>query len=264
MTARITRAHARSIVPRARLGQPPSSPRRVVLAGFAGLALGGCREQGEKASPASTTPQPDAQALRVEVVHDTVCPWCRIGCHNLHAAIDALGPRSVEVVYRPYLLEPDLPPQGADLRERLGKKYGAERVSSMFTGVTQAGAKYGVRFDFDRVRVSPQTAPSHALIAWAPAGQRRALVTAIHLAYFERGENIGDPDVLAAIARSVGLEHGAALSTARDPALLASVRQQAASAQTTGVRGVPHFVIGSRSLHGAQPPEALREAMQGA
>jgi predicted DsbA family dithiol-disulfide isomerase len=195
------------------------------------------------------------------VTHDTVCPWCRIGCHNLHAALDTLGPRGVEVVYRPYLLEPDLPPQGADLRERLGKKYGAERVASMFADVTRAGAKYGVRFDFDRVRVQPQTAPSHALIAWAPAAQRRALVTAIHLAYFEQGEDIGAPAVLAALARGVGLDADAALGAVRDAARLGAVRQQASSAQAGGMRGVPHFVIGARELHGAQSPEALREAM---
>jgi predicted DsbA family dithiol-disulfide isomerase len=198
------------------------------------------------------------------VTHDTVCPWCRIGCHNLHAALDALGPREVEVIYHPYLLEPDLPPQGADLRERLGKKYGAERVASMFTGVTQAGATYGVRFDFDRVRIQPQTAPSHALIDWAPPAQRRALVTALHLAYFEQGENIGDPAALAAIARGVGLDAAAALSAARDTGRLASVRQRASSAQSAGMRGVPHFVIGTRELHGAQSLEALREAMLGA
>lgn len=246
-----------------------------MLAGVAGLALGGCREQAEaparaeaqgaaKAEAQGATARAGAQALRVEVTHDTVCPWCRIGCHNLHVALDALGPREVEVVYRPYLLEPDLPPQGADLRERLGKKYGPERVASMFTGVTQAGAKYGVRFDFDRVRVAPQTAPSHALIAWAPEGRRRALVTAIHLAYFEQGENIGDPAVLASLARGVGLDADAALAAARDAARLASVRQLATAAQSGGVRGVPHFVIGARELHGAQSPEALREAMQGA
>ena len=33
------------------------------------------------------------------------------------------------------------------------------------------------------------------------------------------------------------------------------------SARPSGIRGVPHFVIGARELHGAQAPEALRDAM---
>jgi predicted DsbA family dithiol-disulfide isomerase len=49
-----------------------------------------------------------------------------------------------------------------------------------------------------------------------------------------------------------------------DGTRLASVRQQAMSAQSSGMRGVPHFVIGTRELHGAQSPAALREALLGA
>ncbi len=238
-----------------------------MLAGIAGLTFQGCRDQAEPTARTGSSPvaeptsTPGLSALRVEIIHDTICPWCRIGCHNLHTAIDSLGPQPVEVVYRPYLLDPDTPPEGADLRERIGKKYGAERVSSMFDSVTKAGAKYGVHFDFDRVHVTPQTAPSHAVIAWAPTARQRALVTAIHLAYFERGENIGDPSVLGTIAGSVGLDAGAAQAAARESTRLADIRQQARAAQSTGISGVPHFVFGARTLHGAQAPEAIREAM---
>jgi predicted DsbA family dithiol-disulfide isomerase len=125
----------------------------------------------------------------------------------------------------------------------------------MFARVTQAGARYGVRFDWEQVRRAPDTAPAHALLDAAPAEKRRALLEALHHAYFLRGENIGDPAVLASLAVDV--------SPARDAARLADVRARAARASAEGIRGVPHFRFGgARSLHGAQSPEALRQALQ--
>lgn len=269
MSARDTSPASPSPAPRGlltsrRLSHQSPLPRRELLTGLLGLAA--CRAEATPEPPASSSSSSlaaaAAQARRVEIVHDTVCPWCRIGCHNLHAAIDALGPSvAVEVVYRPYLLEPDAPPGGADLREQLGKKYGHAKVASMFAGVTEAGAKAGVHFDFDKVRIHPQTAPSHALIAWAPPAKRRALVTAIHEAYFLGGKDIGDASALAAIAEGVGLDGPAARAAALDPQRIAATRALAAQAQESGIRGVPHVIIGGKALHGAQPVEALRKAI---
>ena len=46
-----------------------------------------------------------------------------------------------------------------------------------------------------------------------------------------------------------------------DATLLQSVRQQASNASAQGIQGVPHFQFGTRAVHGAQPPEALLQAL---
>jgi predicted DsbA family dithiol-disulfide isomerase len=50
----------------------------------------------------------------VDVYHDIVCPWCRIGKANLDQALARWEGEPVEVGWRPYLLNPDAP-VGGDL-----------------------------------------------------------------------------------------------------------------------------------------------------
>ena len=213
----------------------------------------------QAASSAATT-TPAAAAIRVEVWHDLVCPWCRIGLHNLGVAIDGWSGPAVEIVHRPYLLEPDAPPEGVDLRARLQSKYGVP-PEQMFARVSAAGAKAGVRFDWEKVRIGPATTKAHALLGWAPREKQRALLEALHRAYFEEGANIGDDVALASIAARVGLDGDAVRAAAGDAARIADVRRAAEAASAQGIDGVPHFRFGARRLHGAQPPEALRAAL---
>lgn len=208
--------------------------------------------------------KPQAPALpvvKVEVWHDTVCPWCRIGLHNLEAAAAQATTAKVEIVHHAFLLEPDAPAEGVDLRARLGGKYGADRIDAMFARVTQIGASYGVRFNWEAVKVAPNSAPSHALIDWAPADKRAAVIAGIHRAYFENGQNLGDAAVLGGIAREAGLDEAAARTAVTDAGRLAAVRTAAEDATRRGITGVPFFVIGGRTLNGAQSPEDLRAAL---
>lgn len=225
---------------------------------FAALLVSSCVR--ESAPP----PKPAAPAIRVEVWHDTICPWCRIGLHNLDTVLAGWDGPPIEVVHHPFLLEPNTPAEGEDLRARLGAKYGEARVEGMFARVTQVGAQAGVHFDWAKVQVTPQTAPSHVLIEWAPEAKRRTLVDALHRAYFEEGRNIGDTAVLVAIAQSVGFEGGAAKAAVTDPARIADVRTRAAAASRSGINGVPHFVVAGRALHGAQGADELRAALRAA
>jgi predicted DsbA family dithiol-disulfide isomerase len=135
----------------------------------------------------------------------------------------------------------------------------------MFSRVTQVGASAGVRFNWDAVRVAPNSAASHALIDWAPSEKKGAVVAAIHRAYFEQGLNLGDPNVLASLARETGLDEAGARAAVTDGQRLAAVRASADEASRRGITGVPFFVIGGRTLNGAQSPEELRAAIsQGA
>lgn len=258
-----------------RESSPPKSDgttRRVVIASLLGASVTAwalsrrsvsspASEPGTSAAPppsASETPGPQ---IVVEVWHDTVCPWCRIGIHNLGVALDAWKGASVEMALHPFLLNPDTPKEGIDLRAHLSAKFGMA-ADSVFAPVSRAGAHYGVRFDWDKVRISPDSVPSHTLIAACPQPSRRALVEGIHRAYFEEGKNIGDPETLVAVARDAGLSPTDADAWIRDGARAAEVRREARAAAEAGIQGVPHFRFGPQSLQGAQSPEALREALE--
>jgi len=203
-----------------------------------------------------------AQAtVRVELTHDVVCPWCRIAHVRLERAATASG-RSVEIVYRPFLLEPDMPPEGADLRARLAAKYGASRLDAMFERVTQIGASDGIVFDFGKVTRSRSSVSAHMLVEAAPAEVRTALLDRVHGAYFERGEDIGDARVLERLWVESGLPLEAARAALADPQRRARVLEEALAASRSGLRGVPQMRIGDKTLDGAQPYEVVLEALR--
>ena len=211
------------------------------------------------AKPSGAQPMP--QPIVVDVWHDTVCPWCRIGLHNVEAAAVAANV-AIELRLHPYQLDPDTPPEGRDLRAWLTARYGGAQIDAMFARVTQVGAAAGVHFDFAKVRRGPNTLLSHATIGAAPTAVRDRYVNALHAAYFERGEDIGDVAVLAGIADAAGWSGDVVRALATDATALERVRADAAGAGALGIRGVPHVQIGGETLHGAQPVAAFAAALQ--
>lgn len=210
-------------------------------------------------APAANVPD---EAIVVEVWHDYSCPWCRIGMHNLNQTLLTVNV-PVTVMVHPYLLDDTLPPEGVDLRQRLGERYPGNNVETMFARVTEAGAQVGLTFNWEAVRVSPRTVAAHALTAWVDESQRTRLMHALHEAYFLRGENIGDTGVLVAIGESIGLNPEEARSVVTDPSRLRAIEAEVQGGSRS-IRGVPYFVIGGQALSGAQPVHQLTAAIQAA
>ncbi|MCO4762829.1 MAG: DsbA family oxidoreductase [Myxococcales bacterium] len=261
-------------------GRPPTgAPPKATVKAKTGLATTGskaAKRQQAATKPAPTVATTEARQpvtapkvpnskspIVVEVIHDTVCPWCRIGCHNLDTALARFTDRPVVVRYHPFLLDKDTPTDGRNLRAHLGKKYGAGRVDSMFKRVTAVGAKAGVRFVFGADSKISNSALSHALIAAAPPAKQRALLRAIHDAYFERGVDIGNAANLTKLGLGVGMNAAEVKAALNSPSARTTIEQQARSGIAASVRGVPHFVIDGRiRLGGAQSPEQLVTALK--
>src|SRR5690606_22821999 len=121
--------------------------------------------------------------MHIDIVQDTACPWCRIGKQNLLTALADWQGEPVTVTYRPYFLNPNLPPEGGDFREIMLSKYRNIDLQQMFEGPTRAGAQVGLTFDFSKVTRAPNTLLSHRLSARAPVGQREAVSDALYAAY---------------------------------------------------------------------------------
>lgn len=213
------------------------------------------RGGGEKAEPTNEVP------VKVELTHDVICPWCRIGHHRLKQAMAAAG-RPVEVVYRAFLLDPDVPAEGVDLRQRLAEKYGAASLDGMFERVTQIGNGDGLTFDFAKVTRTPNTISAHMLVDAAPAAAKTAFLDRLHTAYFERGDDIGSREVLLGHWVEVGLAKVDGERALDDAALRARVTAEAAGQARAGVRGVPFFRIGATTVSGAQSSAVLADAIR--
>jgi predicted DsbA family dithiol-disulfide isomerase len=202
--------------------------------------------------------------LAIDVFSDLVCPWCFIGSRRLSQALSSLGTKvEAKITYHTFLLNPATPPEGEDLREHLGGKYGRD-PEKMFASVEAAAASSGLPLDFSRIRRYSNTLGAHTLIRHALAkGTQLPLVGALFSAYFLEGRDIGSPDVLADIAAKHAFTDAEARGLLAHESEREKTRKEAQEASAMGIRGVPFFIFGRRlAFSGAQAPETFVSAIE--
>jgi predicted DsbA family dithiol-disulfide isomerase len=203
--------------------------------------------------------------MKIDIVADTVCPWCYIGKRRLERALAARPQPGLEIVWRPFFLNPDMPTEGVDRGEYIARKFGGrDRANRIYSTVAEAGAAEDIPFRFDLIKRSPNTVNSHRLIHFAGMMERQEdVVEAVYRAYFLEGRDIGDPDVLADIAHESGIprqdaEHYLRNGTDRDVVVAGDER-----ARSLGVNGVPCFIIERKyAVSGAQLPEVFHQVFE--
>ena len=202
--------------------------------------------------------------MRIDVYHDTACPWCRIGKAHLKQALAQWDGQPVEVRYHTFFLNPSIPPEGYNFREYMAAKGdGQVPMESWFARPREMGAQVGVTFNFEKIKHAPNTLLSHRLIAMAPADEREAVIDAVYAAYFEHGRNIGELEVLAEIAAAHGRDPDEVRARLATDEAEQQVLADAAHGQQLGVTGVPFFVFENRyGFSGAQPPAVILQVMQ--
>ncbi|MDX2140532.1 MAG: DsbA family oxidoreductase [Chloroflexota bacterium] len=201
--------------------------------------------------------------MQIDVYHDIACPWCRIGKRNLAAALAEWNGEPVQVRYRTFFLNPDIPAEGYDFRAYMRAKGGGNPDLEMwFDAPRQAGKRVGLTFNFDTITHAPNTLLAHRLIALTPDAQRTAMIDALYDAYFEHGQNVGDIEVLLRIAAGQGLDAESLRQQLASGAAEEAVLAEADFGVRLGVSGVPLFVFNEQyALSGAQPAHVLKKVM---
>ena len=199
--------------------------------------------------------------LRVDLFADVVCPWCFLGSERLERVLAALGRRAV-VVHHPFMLSPNTPEAGDDVRARLERKYGVP-PEQLWARLEAEARKSGLELDLSKQRLSYPTARAHTLLRAAePKGTQRALTRALYQAYFRDARNINDPAVLADVAARHGFRADEVARITADPEALGGTLEEARAAAAAGINGVPFFVFDERiAVAGAQQEEVLRQAI---
>lgn len=145
--------------------------------------------------------------LDIEVTSDIVCPWCYVGKRRLDKAMATFTKNvPVTVTWKPYQLNPGLPPEGVDRRAYMEEKFGPARVEEMNRHLSELGKEEGINFHFDKISRSPNTFLAHRLIWLArKEGQQDEVVEALFRAYFSDGQDIGGPQTLIKIGAACGI-----------------------------------------------------------
>ena len=209
--------------------------------------------------------QPPPTPLQIDIVSDVVCPWCIIGFKQLEQAMGATG-MGAYVRWHPFELNPQMPPEGQNLREHLAEKYGTtpEQSRTARQRLTDLGDSLGFTFNYSDDTRMVNTFAAHQLLDWAAEQNlQHPVKMALFAAFFTEGKDVSDHAVLAAAAGAVGL----------DPAQARSVLESGSHAEQTrakqrvwlerGISGVPAMVFAGKYLvTGAQGAEGYAEVLR--
>ena len=207
-------------------------------------------------------PTPSA-ALHVEVIADLVCPFCYLGKRRLEGALHAVqGPS--EISWYPYQLNPDMPEDGISLDEYLSLRFGnPANIQPVLDKLTAEGEFENIGFHFDKIERVPNTLRAHQVMYLAETEGRdqSALAEVLMKAFFERGEDIGDVEILTELAGRQGLSQTDVARIINDDAAKQVVLSREAQVRASGIGGVPGYLLNRRLLViGAQDKDALVNA----
>lgn len=207
--------------------------------------------------------------MKVEIYSDVACPWCYIGKKRFEKALGQFaGREDVEVVLRPFQLDPTLSPDPAKAvpsREHYLRKFGPQ-FPQMEARVVAMAKEEGITYDAEKI-LATNTRQAHRLmwLANEVGGPELQLKMAerIFKAYFTDGRNVADPADLVELAVEVGLDRERVTAFLASDEGQSELDAQLQGAHERGISSVPTFVFEDRwAVAGAQDPAAFLQALE--
>ncbi|SFT50392.1 DsbA family oxidoreductase [Sedimentitalea nanhaiensis] len=204
------------------------------------------------------------QTITLDIISDPICPWCYIGKTHLDAALAQVPDHPFVIQWHPFQLNPDMPPEGMDRRAYLEAKFGGkEGAVHAYAPVVERAAAAGLTINFEDMQRTPNTLDAHRLIHWAGIESKQTqAVDALFQAYFVDARDIGDHEVLADIADSIGMDASVVMRLLTSDADRDDIANRDTHSREMGVTSVPTFIVaGKHAVPGAQPPDLWRKVI---
>lgn len=198
--------------------------------------------------------------INIDIISDIVCPWCWVGWRYLTRAIEQT-PHTINVSWRAYMLDPNVPTAGVDYKDYMKAKFGDHpnnKFKAMRTHLEAIGPELGIDFRFNGIPKRANTLPAHQLMRWAQ-GQGRAneMAEGLFQAFFTAHRDINQETVLLDIAQHTGLDPEIIQDLYRKNADEDAVMQEIEQVSRAGIRSVPSYIYqGKYLIQGAQNTES--------
>ncbi len=212
------------------------------------------------------------KTLKIDYVSDVVCPWCVVGLGGLETALDTLKAEGIaaDIAFRPFELNPGMAPEGENIVEHIGRKYGStpEQSAQNREMIKARAAEAMPGFD---MRMGPEsriwnTFDAHRLLFWAEEtapDRQAALKKALFKAHFTDGANLTDAGVLSVAAETAGLDRAEAADVLVSDRYVDAVRGEEELWRQRGINSVPAVVVeGKYLISGGQPAAVFEEALR--
>lgn len=201
----------------------------------------------------------------IDIVSDTVCPWCYVGKNRLDLAIKQhknTNPQdSFTTTWYPFYLNPDAP-RSVDKNAYYVSKFGEQRTQMMQQCMSEVGKQVGINFKFGGN--TGNTRDSHRLVQLGKTkgdDMQTRVIEELFNAYFENEEDITVKETLVRRGIKAGLPESEVREWLDSDKGGPEVDKEVGQAQQKFVTGVPNFTInGKFEVQGAEEPAAFLQA----
>ena len=203
--------------------------------------------------------------MKIKVFADTICGWCYIGHSRLLKAVRTFENITFDFEHVPFQLNPDMPKEGMKRLDYLKYKFGGKELAqSMYDNMNIEATKEDLKFNLDSIQVTPNTKFSHILTKLAfkkKIGHK--VLNIIYDAYFSKGIDIGNVDVLIKLGKSKDINEKEIIDVFSSDKEMNDINQNDTIASSMGINGVPFFEINTKTyISGAQSIANLIEAIK--
>ena len=203
--------------------------------------------------------------IKIDIVSDTVCPWCYIGKKRLDKAIEDFKDQDFDINWHAFQLNPTMPKSGIDRKLYLSTKFGGqERANNVYNQIKNAGISSDISFNFSEIKIMPNSFYSHMLIEISKEeGLQNKIAEELFEAFFMHGKNIGEFNELNNIARKNNIKKFSKdlIITRKD--LAKKVQESDNISRSKGIGGVPFFIINDHyAISGAQESEVFKKIFE--
>ena len=203
--------------------------------------------------------------IKIDIVSDTVCPWCYIGKKRLDKAIEDFKDQDFDINWHAFQLNPTMPKSGIDRQLYLSTKFGGhERANNVYKQIKNAGISSDISFNFNEIKIMPNSFYSHMLIEFSKEeGLQNKICEELFKAFFIHGKNIGEFNELNNIAKLNNIKNFSKdlINSRKD--LAKKVQESDNISRSKGIGGVPFFIINDHyAISGAQESEVFKKIFE--
>ena len=191
--------------------------------------------------------------IMVIAYSDNICPFCTVGAKRLKKLQQELD---FDVEWKAFEIHPETPKEGM----KTAKYFPNYDMKAMKNHIENFGKDVGIKLNGDVLANSKLSLAANEFAK--EKGKFNEFHEAIFKANFDDGENIGDINVLLAIAEGVGLNKKELSQYLRNQENLNAIDESSAQAKKLGITGVPSFIINNKMVVGAQSSEVLKEFIE--
>lgn len=201
--------------------------------------------------------------VSLDIFADPVCPWCLIGKAELDRALESRPEHPFRITWQPFRLDPQMPPAGMKYVDYMKMKFDDEKgIIAAMKPVIEASERLGLWINPSLIERMPNTMNAHRLLYWAGLeGAQTPVMSGLMRAFWREGRNIANPDVLAEIGKTAGMNDKMIRRLLTSDADRDQITAREIHARERGINSAPTFIVADNHVVTGAQPAALWQSV---